>query len=81
MKLNILKFLKNNKVVRNYKKISIVIACIASLSMFPQKVKEANADKSYDKFAYVDAIKTYERVVGKGYKSQDLLQKLGEKTL
>ncbi|MFZ4105571.1 OmpA family protein [Flavobacterium sp.] len=63
--------------MRNYKKISIVIACIASLSMFPQKVKEANADKSYDKFAYVDAIKTYERVVGKGYKSQDLLQKLG----
>ena len=77
MKLNIIKFLKNNKVVRNYKKISLVIVCIASLSMFSQKVKEAKADKSYDKFAYVDAIKTYERVVAKGYKSQDLLQKLG----
>ena len=77
MKLNIIKFFKNNKVVRNYKKISLVIVCIASLSMFPQKVKEAKADKSYDKFAYVDAIKTYERVVAKGYKSQDLLQKLG----
>ena len=77
MKLNIIKFFKNNKVVRNYKKISLVIVCIASLSMFSQKVKEAKADKSYDKFAYVDAIKTYERVVAKGYKSQDLLQKLG----
>ncbi len=77
MKLNIIKFLKNNKVVRNYKKISLVIVCIASLSMFSQKVKEAKADKSYDKFAYVDAIKTYERIVAKGYKSQDLLQKLG----
>jgi len=77
MKLKIIKFLKNNKVVRNYKKISLVIVCIASLSMFSQKVKEAKADKSYDKFAYVDAIKTYERVVAKGYKSQDLLQKLG----
>ena len=77
MKLNILKFLKNNKVVRNYKKISLLIVCFASLSMFSQKVKEAKADKSYDKFAYVDAIKTYERVVARGLKSQDLLQKLG----
>ncbi len=77
MKLNILKFLKNNKVVRNYKKIFLLIVCFASLSMYSQKVKEAKADKSYDKFAYVDAIKTYERVVASGYKSQDLLQKLG----
>ena len=77
MKLNILKFLKNNKVVRNYKKISLIIVCFASLNMFSQKVKEAKADKSYDKFAYVDAIKTYERVVARGLKSQDLLQKLG----
>jgi outer membrane protein OmpA-like peptidoglycan-associated protein/tetratricopeptide (TPR) repeat protein len=45
--------------------------------MFSQKRKEAKADKSYDKFAYVDAIKTYERIFEKGYKSPEMLQKLG----
>ena len=58
--------------------IYLVVACIASLSMSGQKLKEAKADKQYDKFAYVDAIKTYERIFAKGYKSQDMLQKLGD---
>ncbi|KAB1153512.1 sel1 repeat family protein, partial [Flavobacterium luteum] len=38
------------------------------------KVKKAN--KAYDKFAYIDATKTYERIAEKGYKSADLFQKL-----
>jgi tetratricopeptide (TPR) repeat protein len=58
--------------------IYLVVACIASLSMSGQKLKETKADKQYDKFAYVDAIKTYERIFAKGYKSQDMLQKLGD---
>ena len=32
------------------------------MSMSGQKLKEAKADQQYDKFAYVDAIKTYERI-------------------
>ena len=35
------------------------------------------ADKQYDKFAYIDATKTYERVAAKGYKSADMFQKIG----
>lgn len=35
------------------------------------------ADKQYDKFAYIDATQTYERVAAKGYKSADMFQKLG----
>ncbi len=58
--------------------IYLIVACIASVSMSGQKLKEAKADKQYDKFAYVDAIKTYERMFSKGYKSQDMLQKLGD---
>jgi outer membrane protein OmpA-like peptidoglycan-associated protein len=77
MKLKIFKFSKNSKVVKNNKTIYLVIACFASLTMYSQKNKEAKADNAYEKFAYVDAIQTYERVVKKGYKSQDLLQKLG----
>ncbi|WP_298140942.1 OmpA family protein [Flavobacterium sp.] len=50
---------------------------IITMSGYSQKLKEAKADKQYDKFAYVDAIKTYERLFEKGYKSQEMLQKLG----
>ena len=35
------------------------------------------AEKQYDKFAYIDATKTYERIAEKGYKSADMFQKLG----
>jgi len=56
----------------------IVIASIVSLNIHAQKTKETKADKQYNKFAYVDAIKTYERIIAKGYKSQDILQKLAD---
>lgn len=56
----------------------LVIACCASISMTGQNLKEAKADKQFDKLAYVDAIKTYERIFAKGYKSQDILEKLGD---
>ncbi|WP_343624032.1 OmpA family protein [Flavobacterium lindanitolerans] len=46
-------------------------------SGYAQKSAVASADKKYEKYAYIDAIKTYERVAEKGYKSQDMLQKLG----
>ena len=60
--------------------IYLVIACIATINTQAQsgKTKEVKADKQYDKFAYVDAIKTYERIFAKGYKSQEMLQKLGD---
>lgn len=37
----------------------------------------AIADKDYEKLAYVDAIKTFEKVADKGYKSIELFGKLG----
>ena len=42
-----------------------------------QEVKTSKADKNYDKFAYVDAVKTYEKVAEKGHKSVEVFQKLG----
>lgn len=47
-----------------------------SLTVWSQANKD-NADKKYDKFAYIDAIKTYERIAAKGHRSIDLYQKLG----
>ena len=35
------------------------------------------ASRQYNNYAYIDAIKTYERIAKKGYRSTDLFQKLG----
>ena len=58
------------------------LLCLAITSFFwssgfAQKTKLAYADKKYDSYAYVDAIKTYERLAAKGYQSADMFMKLG----
>lgn len=58
-------------------RIIYTLVLIASMSVYSQKLKEKKADKQYEKFAYIDAIKTYERLFEKGYKSPEMLQKLG----
>jgi outer membrane protein OmpA-like peptidoglycan-associated protein/tetratricopeptide (TPR) repeat protein len=62
-------------------KIKTIFYC-ALLSHFfiqgySQKTKIAKADKQYSDYAYVDAIKIYERVAEKGYKDEKMFQKLG----
>ena len=52
-----------------------LILLLSSSSIFGQK--EAKGDISYDKLAYIDAIDIYESIASKGYKSKDLLEKLG----
>jgi outer membrane protein OmpA-like peptidoglycan-associated protein/tetratricopeptide (TPR) repeat protein len=44
---------------------------------YSQKTEIAKADKQYNAYAYVDAIKIYERVAEKGYKNEKMFQKLG----
>ncbi|MFV8338093.1 hypothetical protein ACNQGL_02350 [Flavobacterium sp. LB3P21] len=57
-------------------KISVLLVLsIISIQMYSQGLI-SKADKEYDGYAYIDAIKTYERILEKGYKSDDLLQKL-----
>lgn len=46
--------------------------------MYSQKNKIAVADQQYTNYAYIDAIKTYERVASKGYKSANMFKKLGD---
>jgi len=55
----------------------IAVISVFSVNIYAQKAKLANADKNYDNYAYIDAIKTYEKVAEKGYKSADMFQKLG----
>ncbi len=55
----------------------ITIVSVFSFNIYSQKASVNTADKKYDNYAYIDAIKTYERVAEKGYKSVDLFKKLG----
>ncbi|AOW09042.1 OmpA family protein [Flavobacterium gilvum] len=54
----------------------LAAAVLLSYGVYGQKNQVAAADKEYDKFAYVDAIKVYEKVFDRGYKSADMLKKL-----
>jgi outer membrane protein OmpA-like peptidoglycan-associated protein/tetratricopeptide (TPR) repeat protein len=54
-----------------------MIVSVFSFTSYAQKSKTASANKKYDNFAYIKAISTYEKIAKKGYKSEDLFQKLG----
>ena len=54
----------------------LLIFCFANLT-YSQQNKLSIANKKYEKYAFIDAIKVYEKVVEKGYKSAELFEKLG----
>lgn len=60
-------------------KLKLLLLSIITFSanVYSQQAKIAKANKSYENLAYIDAIKTYERVAEKGYKSADIFKKLG----
>ena len=53
------------------------LTLIFGLGSYAQNNQIKKAEKQYEQFAYIDAIKIYENVAEKGYKSVDLFQKLG----
>lgn len=55
----------------------IVLICSVSLDVKAQDSKFFVTEKTSDKYAYIDVIKTYERIAEKGYISVDLFKKLG----
>ena len=57
--------------------VVIVAILLKSFLVNAQEVKINKANKDYEQFAYVNAIKTYEKVAEKGYKSAEVFQKLG----
>ncbi|MFT7352310.1 MAG: outer membrane protein OmpA-like peptidoglycan-associated protein [Flavobacterium sp.] len=60
------------------KTLYLLFFALITLQISAQKVQIAQADKDFEQYDYVDAIKTYERIFEKGYKSTDMLQKLGD---
>jgi len=63
--------------MKNYTILFVTIIGAFSFSTYAQQAKVNSGDKKYDSYAYVDAIKTYEKVANKGYKSEDMFKKLG----
>lgn len=63
--------------MKNSSLLYITILSVFSFSIYAQKSKTTSADKKYDNFAYIKAVNTYEKVAEKGYKSEDMFQKLG----
>ena len=54
-----------------------VLLLLIAFSGIGQSSKLEKANKKYNRFAYIDAQKVFERVAEDGYKSADLFQKLG----
>ncbi|RYZ49503.1 MAG: flagellar motor protein MotB, partial [Sphingobacteriales bacterium] len=59
--------------------VHIALAGLFSVSsLIAQEGAEKRANKNMERYAYVDAIKTYERIASKGYKNPALLQNLAD---
>ncbi|MFH7000988.1 OmpA family protein [Flavobacterium bizetiae] len=63
--------------MKSYILLCLTFIIVYSFNSYAQDSKVAAGDKKYDNYAYIDAIKTYERVADKGYKSEDMFKKLG----
>jgi tetratricopeptide (TPR) repeat protein len=63
--------------MKNYIFLFLTIVSVFSFNSYAQKAQLEAADKKYASYAYIDAIKTYEKVAKKGYKSEAMFQKLG----
>ena len=57
--------------------ILISLAFLSSFFAYAQQDKIDKANKEYEKYAFIDAQKIYLKVASKGYRSQELFQKLG----
>ena len=56
----------------------LLIMLLVSGSSFSQKGKVARANKTFDKYSYIDAREVYLKVVEDGYKSAEIYKKLGD---
>ena len=83
-KKKVITYMTTNKIDFTYMKSLKTLLYVGLLSFSINQIQAqktpsavAAADKKYEKLAYIDATKTYERVAAKGYKSVDMFQKLG----
>lgn len=58
-------------------KFALLLCVLASLHIWGQEGQINRANKNYDNYSFKPAIDIYQKVLDKGYKSADLLQRLG----
>jgi outer membrane protein OmpA-like peptidoglycan-associated protein len=64
-------------IMKNYILLCLTIISAFSFNSYSQQSKVNSGDKKYNNYAYVDAIKAYEKAASKGYKSEEMFKKLG----
>lgn len=55
----------------------LAVAFLFAYGSYGQQNQMKKGNNDYEKCAYVDAVKVYEKVFERGYKSADMLKKLG----
>ena len=63
--------------MKKYFALYIALLNLFTFNSYSQQSQLKSADKKYTNLAYIDAIKTYERVAQKGYQSADMYKKIG----
>lgn len=63
--------------MKNKIRILVSLAFVYMSSAFSQDVKVNQGNNAYNNYSYIEAIKIYEKVAEKGYKSLELFQRLG----
>jgi outer membrane protein OmpA-like peptidoglycan-associated protein len=64
--------------MNNKLKCSVLFSLFAVFLVCGQQFKLAKAEKKFNNYAFVDAIASFERLVEKGYASEDIYKKLGD---
>lgn len=69
-----------SKIISGMKIKNSVQVCLIIISFlgYSQEMQLKKANSNFENFQYIDAIKTYEKVVEKGYKSAELYRKIGD---
>jgi tetratricopeptide (TPR) repeat protein len=74
IKLQLQDSFKKKNIMKKNILLCLLLTSILSINGYTQKKTTTNKKESYEK---IDLLKTYERVSDKGYKSIDMLKKLG----
>lgn len=64
--------------IMNFRKYSVLILILSLFNIYAQENQLIKANEDFERFAYVDARKIYQKVAKNGYSSPDLYQKLGD---
>ncbi|RRJ92433.1 OmpA family protein [Paenimyroides tangerinum] len=59
------------------KKIALLVFGFCVMTSNAQQLQELKANRNYQDYAYIDAISIYTKLANKGYKSENILRKLG----